>query len=137
MIDVLRDAIWQFVGVILALIALLVTVWIYRKQKTRKLVVWDARSIVPLLSVDKALEDKLQITFRGHAVTEAYMANIMLSNCGNMPITRQDYDEPLTLLLSGSGEVVSLDVTSNTSTEVVYRVDEHGRIHIDPFLLNP
>jgi hypothetical protein len=80
MIDVLRDAIWQFIGVILALIALLVTVWIYRKQKTRKLLVWDARSIVPLLRVDKALGDELQITFRGRAVTEAYMANIVLSN---------------------------------------------------------
>ena len=53
-----------------------------------------------------------------------------------MPITRQDYDEPLTLVLSG-GEVVSLDVTSNASIEVAYKVNEHGSIHIDPFLLNP
>ena len=53
-----------------------------------------------------------------------------------MPITRQDYDEPLTLVLSG-GEVVSLDVTSNASIEVAYKVNEHGSIHIDPLLLNP
>jgi hypothetical protein len=87
LLGVLRDAIWNSIATILALIALLITIWIYKRQKARKLLVWDARSVVPLLRVDKTLEDELQITFRGQAVKEAYMASIKLTNWGNMPIT--------------------------------------------------
>jgi len=87
MLEVLRDAVWQFIGAILALLALLVSLWIYRGQKVRKFLVWDARTIVPLISVHKSVQEELEIKFRGQVVKEAYMASIMLANRGNSPIT--------------------------------------------------
>jgi hypothetical protein len=133
--EVLRDAIWQFIGAILALIALIVTIVLYRKQRAKKLLVWDGRSIVSLLSVHESLENELQITYRGHEVKEAYMASIAVANEGNVPITREDYDNAITLTLSGGGDAVSFDVT-NDNIKLNGHLEEGGVIRVDPFLLN-
>ena len=138
MLEVLRDAVWQFIGAILALLALLVSLWIYRGQKVRKFLVWDARTIVPLISVHKSVQEELEIKFRGQVVKEAYMASIMLANRGNSPITQQDYDGDIIIQihLSGKGEIVSLDTTENEDINIAGSYDESG-IEIKPFLLNP
>src|SRR6188768_3809647 len=107
MMEVLRDAIWQFIGATLALIALVVTIVLYRKQRIEKLLVWDVESVAPLLNVHKLVENELQITFRERPVKEAYMASILLINSGTAPLTREDYDYAVIMTLTGGGEVVS------------------------------
>jgi hypothetical protein len=136
MIEMLRDAVWQFIGVILALLALLVSIWIYIRQKTRKVLVWDSRRVIPLLNIDKSVQDEMQIIFRGHAVREAYMVSITFANRGNVPITRQDYDNNAAITISVGGEIVSLDTYDNKDIEINGTFDETGHIYIDPLLLN-
>ena len=136
MLAVFRDAVWPSIGAFLALIALLVSLWIYRKQKARKILVWTQSSF-PLLSIDKSLQDELTITYRNYAVTAAYMASITLANRGNTPIPRQDYDKPITIVLSDGGEMVSLDYSENNTIEITATVTSPGTITIEPFLLNP
>src|SRR6266571_3443674 len=95
MIDALRDAIWQFIGAIFAVIALVASIVIYKKQQKRKLLVWDATSVISLLQVHHSFQNDLKITLRDREVKEAYMATVVFSNRGNAPIAREDYDQNL------------------------------------------
>src|SRR5690242_15331625 len=103
--NVLRDQVWQFIGAILALIALLATIVVYLKQKPKKLLVWDAQNAVPIVSVHKSVENELEIIFRGRKVREAYFISIILANEGNTPITRDDYDSGIEIGFSEDCEI--------------------------------
>ena len=83
----LRDAVWQFIGVILALLALLVSIWIYIRQKARKVLVWDSRRVIRTkpqnrrigyarVSHGQTLDAQLE-QLRGACCTEIYREKVM------------------------------------------------------------
>ncbi len=61
--NLLRDSIWQFIGVIISLIALLLTLWLYRKQSRRKEILWDITKHTSLSSFNISDKVKVTITF--------------------------------------------------------------------------
>lgn len=109
MIEGLRDPAVQS---IIAIVAVIVTVIIYLKQRKRKSLGYEVFSFIPLSSVDPSTlgsnqQAGLQFTFKGETVPQAHSISIKFTNSGNVPLPKEDYDEPISLSF-GEAKVLAL-----------------------------
>lgn len=132
--DVLRDGIWQFVGVVLAVAAIGVSWWGFLRQRNRKILVYNTEFTL-VLSVHRELKDDLRIIYRDRPVESAFIATVTLRNVGDIPITRLDFDEPVSIEFDGPGEVVRVDTSASTMS-VLAIIDGGNSITLNPTLFN-
>ncbi|MGA2492779.1 MAG: hypothetical protein ABSF67_07475 [Roseiarcus sp.] len=133
--DILRDAIWPFVGAAIAMVALFVSFWIYLRQKPIKVLVYETE-FISLVRVHQSVKDDIQIMFRGQLAKSATMVTVKLSNRGSTPITRQDYDENVSIKFRKDAQLAVLDEASS-SIHVEHKELEDNLVVLEPFLLNP
>lgn len=137
MLELLRDPLWQFVGVILALVALGATLLIYRLQQQRKALSVDVSSQNQLLTVKEELEGRLQILYDGKPTKDIRLLVINVFNSGNVPITAPDFVQPLTLDTGGTSTILSAVITNAdpVNLKATIDVDKH-HVTLVPLLLN-
>jgi len=138
MSDILRDPMWQFIGAMLALIAIFLSVYLYRKQRRRKSLTYNVISCTPLLSMREEIGRELQIIYNKKPVDQAHLILIKLINSGDLPIPSADYEVPISL---GFGEEAQLLTAEVVKTEPVSlqasMLLKGNRLEITPCLLNP
>ena len=59
--ELLRDPVWQFVGAVLAVLAIVASIAIYRLQKVPKRLAYEIVSRSTLLTVKEEIESKVQV----------------------------------------------------------------------------
>ena len=80
MLDLLRDPLWQFVGVVLEIGA---SVVIYRLQKLNKRLAYEIISRTTLLTVREELENKVQVLYDGSPVQSLTVFLVRVWNAGS------------------------------------------------------
>ena len=136
--DVLRDAVWQFVGAFLALLAILVTWIVYRKQKTTKVMAYQILEPVSLVKIHKEFGDELKIIFRDFEAKSAYIGFINIVNKGNTLITRKDFDANLSVSFTDKGQLISFSIVDKFPKNLPINIisNSENSITLDAFLLN-
>jgi hypothetical protein len=61
MIEILRDPIWQFIGAALAIAAIVLSIWIYKRQKSEKILAYEVKSNILLLSIHDIGKERLKV----------------------------------------------------------------------------
>jgi hypothetical protein len=94
---------------------------------------------------ERELDSHLQILFDGRQVLDPGLVFVTIKNSGREPIPREDFDEPLTLRLSG-GRIISAEVTKTIPPDLragvalIFPRDEGSPtasdVTITPLLLN-
>lgn len=136
--DILRDQIWQFIGAVLGLLAIAVTVLIFRWQRSRKALTFEVVTFSPLLTVASDVKDKLQITFEGKPVTNLRLLVLRLYNSGNVPIPAMDYERRIELVFDEKAEIIDAAVIETAPDNIRATIDfKSDRVGVDPVLLNP
>jgi hypothetical protein len=137
MINFFRDSIWQFAGFIVSIIAIVVTVIIYFRQKNFKEISYEIISESSLLSISKEVESKLQILFDGKPVKGVHLILLRIANTGNLPIIPSDYIRNLSILFSGNVNILSAEITNRSPNDIdTTIVINDGNITFSPSLLN-
>ena len=90
MLEILRDPVWQFVGAVLALLAIAITIWVYFAQRPRKRLLVERVARVPLITVGADRIPGLQITIDGHQIERATVVVVLVRNLGNAPLAAKD-----------------------------------------------
>src|SRR5688500_12158935 len=93
--DIFRDQIWQFIGAILGLVALVATIIIYLLQRRKKSLVYEVVTSAPLLSMSDEVKGKVQILYEGSPVQLVHLLIINIFNDGNLGIQASDFERPL------------------------------------------
>lgn len=138
MTELLRDSLWTFVGAALALLAILVSVWIYHAQKQRKRLAVETVARVPLLAIGKGGIEGLTITFQGKVLDEATVVVIRARNSGNVSILSSDFDVPLSFEFEDDAEVLNASVIFSEPENLPVTASVEGtRTILSPHLLNP
>lgn len=138
MLDLLRDALWQSIGVLVALIAIVVSIIIYRRQTHRKSLTYIIESAYPLLTGTEELQGRLQVQVDGVAVNNIFIMFIELSNSGNVPIERGDFDSPVTVDFEPPALIISVVVESEEPEGIGASLAvQQNSVTLDPLLLNP
>jgi len=85
----------QIIAVPLAIIAILVSVYLYHRGRQRKALACEFHPIVSPIEIKagKALQGDIEIRYKGQAVENLFLVRARLKNVGNLPIRRTDVIE--------------------------------------------
>ena len=135
MLDLLRDPLWQFVGVVLGIGA---SVVIYRLQKLNKRLAYEIISRTTLLTVREELENKVQVLYDGSPVQSLTVFPVRVWNAGSEPIRSSDFERPLSFSAAAPAQILTVDTAAvlpgSLTPELVF---EAHSLTVAPMLLNP
>ena len=122
---ILRDQVWQFVGAFFGLVAIIVSIVLYRTQRRRKALSYEIISRTSLLSIEDEIKGKLEIFFNGKPVQDVHLIVFKIINSGNVPIVSTDYERPLKLNF-GEAQVLTAEVaeTNPNNLQVSVKIEE-------------
>jgi len=114
MFEIPSEQWWSFMGVVVAIIAILVgvavAIIVYLMQRQRKELSYDIISSTPLLSHEEEVKGKLQISFEGKPVEKVQLVLVRIANSGNVPIEAKDYERQINFSFGESAQVLAAEV---------------------------
>lgn len=132
--EILRDPVWQSVGVLLALF---VPLCIYLLQRQRKAVRFEVVTDIPLLTVREKSLGGLQVTFNGAPMQAAGVIVVRFINAGNTPVVRADYESPISMEFPPSLSVLAAEVISSKPQQLAVEATIVGStVNFSEVLLN-
>ena len=136
---IFKDPVWQFVGVAVAVIALIFSVIIYLIDRPVKRLQVQILSNSPLISVNTDISSQIQILYKDKPVQTLSLILLRFENIGNEPIRETDYSGPIRILLSSKSEVgeVTIQETKPAGIDLNPRVTATNQIELTKALLNP
>lgn len=138
MLALLKDPIWQFVGAVLALIAIAVTVWVYFAQRTKKRLLVERVARMPLIAIGPNKIPGLAITVNNQPIAEATVVLIRVTNIGNAPLIAADFEAPVTLTFGPRALVIHAEVSESNPVGLSIAVKHVDNVvEFQRQLLNP
>ena len=141
--DFWRDSIWQFVGVVVAvligIVAAVLAFMSYRKtkQQGQKEITYGMIADTPILSINEEVKSKVQVLYNGKPISDAHMVTIKIWNTGYVPIIPNDYFEPIKLGFGASSEVLDVEILETTPPNIKVSINRGvENFSLEPFLLN-
>lgn len=135
--EIFRDQIWNFIGVTIACITLIITLIIYFLQKNKKGISYEVLSKTPLLTIREKLEGKIKILYLEREVQNVTFLEIKILNTGNVGIPSADYERPIRFIFDNNAEILSAEVIraepETLSTSLTIHANE---ITLEPVLMN-
>ena len=137
MFDFLRDPMWQFIGALIGLITVAITIIIYLIQRRSKKLDYELISKTSLLSVQDEVDGRVQIVFEGTHVQKVHLIICKVSNSGNVSIVSSDYEIPLSFEMGPDSRILSAEVTEVLPKDLLVDINVNGNaIRVSPCLLN-
>lgn len=128
----LRDGIWQFIGVVLALFAILITL----RQNSRKSISFEIVADISILNA-KGDNDELKVYYKGTPINDPRLVEIRIFNSGNTSISRSDYEKPLEIAFGFNCVVVDAEVVDTYPKDIeVQLAISNGKLTFSSGLLN-
>lgn len=135
--DIFRDPMWQFLGAFFALVAILVSIFLYQKQRQRKELAYEIISKTPLLGAKEEIRGGLQVMFHGKPVQNPHLIMVRIINSGNLPITSNDYERPISLGFGEEAQILTAETISTNPDNLRVSIKAEGKkVVIAPMLLN-
>jgi len=137
MSDILRDPVWQFVATILAVIAILVSISLYLKQRRRKMLSYEIVSRTPLLSIEEEIKGVLKILYEGEPVQQVHLIVTTIMNSGNTPILVNEYERPISLGFGEEAQILTAEIAKTQPDSLRASTSiEDDKVTLQPTLLN-
>jgi len=98
----------QIISLPVAIIAILVSVWLYRRSRQRRALACEFDPIVSPIEIQagEALKGDIEIHYRGQAVKNLFLVRAKLKNVGNVPIRKADVVESVTFTFGPDVELL-------------------------------
>lgn len=136
---IVKDPVWQFVGVIIGVVAIIVSVILYQIGRPVKRLQVEILSNSPLISVNTDISREIRILYKDRPVQTLSLILLRLNNLGNEPIRESDYSEPIRISISPNAEVgeVTVQETKPGGIDLAPTISARNQIEIAKALLNP
>ncbi len=136
--ELLRDGLWQFVGAVLALVAIAGSFWIYYAQRSRREVAFGVLSKRELLPEVSALPRSIQIIVDGTPAINVHLFVLALKNTGNTPIRQTDFRYPPSIKFGNNSKILHVSLSRQFPTNLGITLTHDAKeARIEPALLNP
>jgi len=120
-----------------------VAYWIYLKQRKTKEISYEFLSNERIVSVNESFKDNIEINFNGEIVNDLWMIILKITNTGNIPIERKDFDEALEIKTIDHPKWLSAEIVNeqprNLKAQIegnTNQISDQDTIKISPTLLN-
>ena len=136
--DFIRDPLWQFIGALLAVLAIIISIILFLIQRRKKILAYEIISRTPVLSAFEEISGKLQILFEGESVRKVHLLVIKLSNIGNVPVTSADYEREIEFRFTDCDKILSAEISKTNPPNLTVEIQTNEKeIILQPLLLNP
>jgi hypothetical protein len=131
-----KTAFW-IISVILPIAAVVVPILLFLIESKEKEISYEISGRTELVGVHLPSEE-VSITYAGKSVSHLELISIKISNSGNIPIKREDFDRPLKIKFKEESEVFVVRVGPSFPNNLRPTIKtEPGLVQITPLLLNP
>jgi hypothetical protein len=98
----------QIVSLPIALVAVLVSIWLYRRGRQRRALACEFGTIVSPIEIraGEALRGELEIRYKGQNVENLFLVRAKLKNIGTLPIRKSHVIEPVTFAFETGVELL-------------------------------
>ena len=135
--EIFRDQIWNFIGVIIACVTLLITVILYFLQKHKKGLSYVILSKTSLLTNKEKLEGKIKILYNDHEVQNVKFLEIKILNTGNIGIPSSDYERPLRFIFEVEAKILTAEIIKSEPESLTTSLNiTQNEIVVQPILMN-
>ena len=113
-----RDPIWQFIGVIIAVIVFLISLYIPylpRDVKALQVVILANTSLV---EVEESIARNIKIFYDNLPIDDLTLIQVSLENSGNQSIREEDYSQPIQLVFPPEAEVIEAAIVDASPENV-------------------
>jgi hypothetical protein len=136
--EIARDPLWQFVGVVVALVAIAVMVW--QSLRSTHRIAFEYR-IDSLATVADAAAGDVQILFKGQPVDHVQLVLIRLINIGSQAVRAADFEDRLRVRFGPDAQALNAEVAARNPANLDVRVSIEGAgtsqaLSVEPLLLN-
>jgi len=137
--SVLRDPVWQFVAAMLALAAIVLTVYLFHLGRPKKELQVLIDTSTPLVDVHSEAMGDIEILYKGKAAKNVFLTQVRLRNSGNQAILDSDYSRNLSFEFDADAEVIDYSVTDSEPANIgmVLTRTSISKVEVLPVLLNP
>jgi hypothetical protein len=133
-----RDPTWQFVGAVLALAAIGVSVWFFVLQRDVKSVQAVLLAETSMVDIADAVTGEMQAIYHDRPIPNLKLAQVKVENNGTVEVRSSDYEAPITIVVPEGAEVLDVKVVAAKPTDLGIETEVKGRnIVLAPKLLNP
>src|SRR5262245_16390244 len=131
-----RDSIWQFIGVVSAIVIAVVLFWLSRSAKDLQI---EILSNSPLVSVDGEITKDIKIIYKDQPVQTLSVVLLRIENTGNVPIREGDYSRPIRISVSPEAEVGEFSVVETRPKGIDLSLEKiaSNQVELSKSLLNP
>ena len=136
--ELLRDPLWQFAGVILTLCTIAVTLLVYVWQRGRREIAFGVISCRTLLSIDDEVSGRVSVSLDGVSIRNLQLVVCGLKNSGTQPIRPADYERPITITFGDNAQILTLQTIREYPENIEISAESKGdRVAFAPVLMNP
>lgn len=137
MLELLRDAVWQFVGALLALLGVFVAIYLYWLQRQSKELAFGLLSSRRPLSIADELSSRVTVQLDGSPVGNLHLLVFGLKNSGHRAVLPEDFAKAFSIAFD-DGKVVSAEIASQYPKNLGAQLTvQERRVELLPVLLNP
>jgi hypothetical protein len=135
----LRDPIWQFIGAIIGLVALILTALIFYWQRKKKALDYETNGGIKLTNIEGEVKDRISILFDGIVVKDVSLFVLKLRNSGSLPILADDFARPIRMIFGSEAEVLTAELLESDPENInpTINVESKNTVSLSPVLLNP
>jgi hypothetical protein len=136
--QILRDQIWQFIGAILTLITVVISIYAYFKQRGTKHIHCEVVSNSSVVSISNAIKPDIQIFYKGKLTDDLRLIIIKLQNTGTLPISSKDYEESIQIYFGEAADILDIELVEFSPKSLVPQFTNNvNTLILKPLLLNP
>jgi hypothetical protein len=129
--------VWQFVGTVLALLAILLSLILYYKQRQKKALSYEVLSATPLLSVGGEIKGRVKILFDDEPVEDVGLFIVKIRNSGSVPIIKTDYEHRIKLNFGENIKILSSEIIETKPKNLPAKIHlQEKKVVCDSILLN-
>jgi hypothetical protein len=137
MSEILRDPLWTFVGAVLAVLAVVVTIFIYFAQRKIKKLSYEIISNTQLLGVKDEIQGKVKVLYNDEEVKNVHLLTVRFLNAGNQSIVTSDYERPVSIGVNANAKILTYEILEQDPSNIgatLYTLD--NKIMLNSVLLN-
>lgn len=129
---------WGAIQTLFTLVAVIVTIIIFLKQRRKKEISYEIASDMPLFLIgDEEEKGNLEIQYEGKDIEQAYVGTIQIFNSGNMPIEVDDFASPISVYSSKAGQILTAKIVDREPDDLDVSIDiKDGEVVLNPTLFN-
>lgn len=112
MFELLRDPLWQFVGVFLSVLSIIISIIIFIYQRKYKQLSYEIIASFPLVTISEKYLGHIEFKYNNDKVkiNDAFIVILKITNTGNTSIKSADYERPITISFGTGTEILSSEI---------------------------